>query len=122
MIDLTNKTVDEINALIQKYASALELLRPADQPYMAYIIHVACNYIELKYKDLNKDWKAWAVVVLKNLYKKINNDDDIRKFIDEFIGYYALEYQKYINDLVWHNEFDRDWGFVHGFMHKKIGR
>lgn len=122
MIDLTNKTVDEVNALILKYAQALEIIRPPDQPYMAYIIHVACTYLEEKYKELNKDWKAWSVVVLKNLCRKINNDNDVKKIIDEFVGYYVLEYQKYIDDLIWHNEFERDWGFVHGFVHKKIGR
>jgi len=122
MVDLTNKTIDEINALIQKYASALELLKPQYQPYMAYIIHAAYTHLETQYKDLNKDWKSWTIVVLKNLYHKINNDTDIQKTIDEFVVYYKSEYDKYIKDLIWHNEIDRDWGFVHAFINKKIGR
>ena len=122
MIDLTNKTIDEINALIQKYASALELVRPPDQPYMAYIIHVAHTYLEAQYKDINKDWKSWAIVVLKNLCRKINNDVEIQKIIDEFIVYQRTEYEAYNVDLIWYNEIDRDWGFVHRFINKKIGR
>ena len=47
MIDLTNKNVDEINALIQKYASVLELLKPQYQPYMAFIIDTEGNKVGL---------------------------------------------------------------------------
>jgi len=119
MIDLTSKTIDEINALILKYAQALEIIRLSDQPYMAYIINVACTHLEAQHKDLNKDWKSWAIVVLKNKCRKINNDADIQKTIDEFIEYQKTEYEAYIKDLVWHNEIERDWGFVRAFINKK---
>jgi hypothetical protein len=122
MIDLTNKTIDEINGLIQKYAHALELVRQPDQPYMAYIINVAYAHLQDKHKDLNKDWKAWTIVVLKNLCRKINNDSDIQKIVDEFVEYQKIEYKKYVENLIWHNEIERDWGFVYGYIHKKIGR
>jgi hypothetical protein len=125
MTDLTNRTVEEVNGLIQKYNQLLEVSgvkTVIDAQILVIIIDIAVNHIEEKYKTLNKDWKAWTVVVLKNLQKKISNVDDVRKIIDEFVGYYALEYQKYVDDLVWHNEYDRDWGFVHRFIYKKIGR
>lgn len=115
MIDLTSKTIDEINAHIQKYAQALELIKQPDQPYMAYIIHVAVTYLKSQHNDLNKDWKSWTVVALKNSYRKINNDADILKIIDQFIEYYKTNYEKYIKDLIWHDEIERDWGFVRLF-------
>jgi hypothetical protein len=125
MTDLTNRTIKEVDELIQKYNQLLEVSGVKtliDAQILVIIIDVAIKHIEEKYKNLSKDWKAWTVVVLKNLRKKINNDDDVKKIIDEFVGYYALEYQKYVDDLVWHNEIDRDWGFVHGYINKKIGR
>ena len=52
MIDLTNRTVDEINALIQKYASVLELLKPQHQPYLAVVIDVGVEYVKEKISRL----------------------------------------------------------------------
>jgi hypothetical protein len=120
MIDLTNKTVDEINGLIQKYASVLELLKPQDQPYFAYIMDIAVNYIETNYKDLNSDWKAWSTFVLRKLYDKIKTESDIKKIIDDFVEYWRKEYEEYCNNLGMHaTEYDRDRGFVYNYMEKK---
>jgi hypothetical protein len=121
MIDLTNKNIDEINALIQKYASVLELIKPETQPYLAYIIEIAYNYLQEKYKDLHKNWKSWIIVILKNQFDDINNDKDILKNIDKFINYYNSDYQKYCEDVISVSEFDRDHGFVHNYLNKKIG-
>jgi hypothetical protein len=121
MIDLTNKNVDEINALILKYAPVLESIQPEIQPHIAYIINVAYNYIQEKYKDLHKDWKSWIIVILKNQFNKINDDKDILKNIDKFINYYHSNYQKYCEDIVSVSEFDRDHGFVFNYLNKKIG-
>lgn len=123
MIDLTNKSIDEINGLIQKYASVLELIHQREQiPYLAYIIDIAVNHIKEKHNYLSIDWKAWSVVVIKKLFldKKINNESDIIKSIDDFIEYQKNEYQNYLNDLaMFTSEYDRDLGFVWGYVCKK---
>ena len=119
MIDLTNKNVDEINALIQKYASVLELLKPQYQPYMAFIIDTGVKYIQENYPTLELDWKAWSIVVLKNKYfkGKIHNESDIPKIIAEFIQHFKDNYAEYIQQLgMSATEFDRDYGFVCRYM------
>lgn len=125
MIDLINKSVAEVEILIQKYGSLLEvsgLKTVLDAQLLAIIIDIAVNHIQENHKDLNKDWKAWTVVALKNLQKRIKTDEDVKNNADEFINHYKNEYQKYVDDLVWYSEYDRDWGFVHRYLHKKIGR
>lgn len=122
MIDLTSKTVDEINSLVQKYATILVLLEPKEQAHFAAILEVAIPYIKDNYSDLNTDWKAWAVVSLKKQHHKIHKESDIKKLIDDFIEYYKTEYQNYIDNLgMYASEYDRDCGFVHAFLNKKIG-
>jgi hypothetical protein len=119
MIDLTNKTVDEINALIVKYAKALEVFRPEAQPYLAYLIGVSVDYLNEKYKDLDKDWKTWSVVVIKRHFDHIKTDADIKKIIDDFIEYYHAEHKKYCENIISATEWDRDCGFVNQYMSKK---
>ncbi len=119
-IDLTNKSVDEINGLIQKYASVLELLKPQDQPYFAYIVDIAIKHIETSHKNLTADWKAWSVFVLKKQHIKIKNESDINKIIDDFIEYWKKEYKEYCDSLgVFATEYDRDRGFVYKYIEKK---
>ena len=119
MIDLTNKTVDEINVLIQKYASVLELLKPQYQPHMAFIIDIGFKYIQENHRDLPNDWKSWSIVVLKNKYfkGKIHEESDISKMIAEFIQHYKDNYAEYIQQLgMSASEFDKDYGFVCRYM------
>ena len=122
MIDLTNKTVDEINGYIQKYASVLELIKSQEQPYMAYIIDVAVNYIKDKHNDLTIDWKSWCTLLIKEQYfnKKLKSEKDIKEIIDDFIVYWIKEYDEYCNNLgMYSSEYDRDRGFVYEYMWKK---
>ena len=119
MIDISNKTIDELNILIGKYASALEQL-PANErdsiPYLAVIFDIAIPYIEVKYPDLNKDVKAWAIYVLKLLLRYLKNEADIKRVIDEFFEYYKTEYPKYGNDIVLTaSVFDKDHSFVYNY-------
>jgi hypothetical protein len=119
MIDLTNKTVDEINELIKKYASALELIKPQFQPYLALIIDIGVKHIKEKYQDLPLDWKAWSIVYLKNKYFKgrIHKETDISDLIDDFIKHYKNDYVEYINNLgTFTNEYERDRGFIHKYL------
>jgi hypothetical protein len=115
MIDLTNRSVDEINALIQKYASVLELIKPQYQPFMAVILDIAIPYVKENYPDLPLDWKSWSIVVLKHKYfkGKVHKETDIPKIITEFIQQYKDNYAEYIQQLgISASEFDRDYGFV----------
>jgi hypothetical protein len=119
MIDLTNKSVDEINELIKKYAQALELIKPQFQPYLAVIIDIGVKHIKEKHQDLPVDWKAWSIVYLKNKYFKgrIHKESDIPDLIDDLIRHHNDDYKKYIDDLgVFTNEYDRDRGFVHKYL------
>ena len=119
MIDLTNRTVDEINALIQKYASVLELLKPQHQPYLAVVIDVGVKYVKEKYQDLELDWKAWSIVYLKNKYMKgkLKKESEIPGLIDDFIQHYKDKYADYIKQLgLYSTEFDRDYGFVCAYL------
>lgn len=119
MIDLTNRNVDEINALIQKYVKVLELIKPQYQPYMAVIIEIAVNHLQEKHTDLPIDWKSWSIVVLKNKYFKgfVHKEEDIPGMIDVFIKHFKDEYAEYIQQLgMSASEFDRDYGFVCRYM------
>lgn len=120
MIDLTNRSVDEVNGLIQKYVSVLQLIRPIRHiPYLAVIIDIGIKYIKEKYYDLEPDWKSWSIVYIKNKYMKgkINKESDIPELIDEFIKHYKNEYSDYIQHIgMSASEFDRDYGFVCKFI------
>lgn len=121
MIDLTNKSIDGINTLIQKYRNVLELIKPDDVPYMAVIVDTGISCINLKYKQLPIDWKCWAIVMLKELYykKRIQSEDNISSEIDRFIEYLNKNYKEYC-DLKWSgNEYERDRGFVYEYLKKR---
>lgn len=121
MIDLTNKTVEEINGLIQKYTSVLELIEEQERiPYLAYIIDIAVNHIKNAHSDLTIDWKAWCIVVLTKLFSKIKKEGNISEIIDDFVAHYKKEYQNYCDDLaLFASEYDRDYGFCYRYVLKK---
>jgi hypothetical protein len=122
MIDLTNRTIDEINELIQKYISVLELIKQQKQiPYLAIVIDVGIKYVKEKYQDLELDWKAWSIVYLKHKYLrgKIKKESDIPNLIDDFIKYYKDKYKSYVDNLgMSTSDFDRDYGFVCAYINR----
>jgi hypothetical protein len=118
--------VDEINQLIQKYTSLIELKATQQEhvPLLAYVYDTAINYVKENYSGLTKDWKAWTVFVVNEwvMSGQIVEVSDIKKTIDEFIEYWKLNYQAYLNDLaLYSNEYDRDIIFVRSFLQRKIG-
>ena len=123
MIDLTSKTPEEINALIQKWLPALQdsKVRPEHYLQIAYIIDIATIHLKDMYTELTPAWKAWCMIVLRDLYKKnkINNDADITNIIDDFINDYNLNYESYCSYMASANEYDQQRGFVHGYILKK---
>lgn len=123
MIDLTNKKVEELNVLIQKYKPVLELAKSEkDIPYLAHIIDISIKYINQNHNNLSVDWKAWAVYIIKRLYLngKLENESDISKIIDGFIEFKKTDYERYCEDIVAATEYDRDCGFVFRYE-TKIG-
>jgi hypothetical protein len=124
MIDLTNKTVEEVNALIQKHAPVLELFVKHHEkqiPILAYVFDLAINHIKTNHIDLTIDWKVWSVFVVGKYFlgNKIVNESDISKTIDDFIVYWKAEYQEYCDGLgMFASEYDRDRGFVYVFLNK----
>lgn len=131
MTDLTNKVDeliktnrDSIQATVNKFVTILQGTLPEKNiPYLAYIIDICVNHINDVHKDLSKDWKAWAVLVVRNSYLNgtIKKDEDIVKIIDEFIVFWKSDYKKYCGDIISASEYDRDRGFVYVFLNKKIG-
>jgi len=129
MTDLINKIdkliIDDINsiqALITKYKTVLQETRVEKNiPHLAYIYDVSINHIKNNHKELSKDWKAWSVIVIKNLFLdgKIKKENDILNIIDDFIGFYTQEYDKYCEDLISASEFDRDCGFMFKYIRLK---
>jgi hypothetical protein len=123
MIDLTNKTTEEVNALIQKYAPVLELFARQQNhiPYLAVIIDTGVNYLKATYNEMTVDWKSWIIVLLKELYmrKSIKSEADISKEVDAFIIYHNENYENYIKDVVAVSDYDRDRGFIYLYLNKK---
>ncbi len=131
MIDLINKIdklikddINSIQTLVDKYSSVLnETKIEKNIPYLAYIIDVSINYINNNHKELPKDWKTWSVIVIKRLFLdgKIKKEVDIPNIIEDFIGYYKQEYEKYCENIIAATEFDRDNGFIFRYMEIKNG-
>jgi hypothetical protein len=119
MLDITNKTTDEINLLTEKYKSVLELIKNKKIiPNLAVVLDIGINYINEKYLDLSADWKSYTMLYIKDQYlnDKINNETDIALLIDNFIKYYNEEYTGYIDNLSMSaSDYDRDIEFVHKF-------
>ena len=116
--------IDSIQVLVTKYKSVLQETRVEKNiPYLAYIINVSINHINAKHKNLSKDWKAWSVIVIKNLFLdgKIIKEKDIPNIINDFIGYYTAEYDNYCENIIAATEFDRDNGFMFKYIKIKNG-
>lgn len=123
MIDLTNRTTEDINGLIQKYTPVLELYikQQNDIPYLAVVIDVGVNYLKTTYNQMTVDWKSWIMVLLKEEYfrKLIKSEADIPSEIDRFIIFHNENYENYVKDTVSASEYDRDRGFIYTYLNKK---
>jgi hypothetical protein len=119
MIDLINKSAEEVNALIQKYANVVQLFKPEEQPYFAYIISTGTDYVKEKYPEISKDWKSWAIMTLIKRVINVSSDSDIKVIIDAFVVHYKNYYNDFGNDLVWASEYDKEHKFVHEYLNKK---
>lgn len=125
MTDLINKIknseANSIQIIVNKFAPILQDIKSEEQiKYLAYTINVGVNHINEKHNDLPKDWKAWAIVGIKNLFLKgkIKKEEEISKKIDEFVDFWKSDYNKYCEDMISSTEYDRDKGFVIRFENK----
>lgn len=122
MIDLTNKSITEIESFINKFSYVLSVVDQEKVPYIAIILNVAYPYVRDKYPELNTDWKTWSIVAVKELYDLINNENDIINLIDEFVWYYKKEYDNYKNQVSNNlSEYEINNNFTNIFINKKRG-
>ena len=129
MTDLINKInglvkndVDSVQAIVNKYTSVLQGTLPEKNiPYLAVIINTCVHHLNDKHKDLDADWKAWSVLLIKKLFEdnKLKKEEDIHLVIEEFLEYKEKEYEKYCKNIISVTEYDRDRGFLYKFYWKK---
>jgi len=117
MINISNKSTDELNTLIVKYKSVLEQVYESETiPYLAVVLDIAVPYINNNYSELNSDVKSWSIYVLKILLREIKDEVHIRKIIDEFLQYYETKHKNYGNDIVLSASlFDKDMKFAYDY-------
>jgi len=126
MTDLTNRVqnlnVETIQALYQKYGVVLQEISKNDDPklpFYAYIINIAYNYLEEKYKEETPDWKSWCVVLVKRLFDQENlkSKEDILQHIDQFLEHKKSEYEKYVSNIaMYSDEYYRDCYFIDHYI------
>jgi len=132
MTDLINR-VDEwiktdINGLqeiVNKYADVLkDVLPEKNVPYVAVIINSCVHFLNETYPDLDADWKAWSVLLIKKMFEenKLEKEADIHLTIIEFLEYKDAEYEKYCKNIVSVSDYERDRGFFYRFFWKKTGQ
>lgn len=129
MTDLTNK-VDKLIAddresvlrLINKYKSVLEFTRPERLfSYYAYVLDYCVEDINKNHVNEKSDWKAWACLIVFKLYQenKLTDEKQISDTLKEFMEFQKTEYNKYCEDIISVNEYERDKGFVYRFYFRK---
>jgi len=129
MTDLINKVdksiVDNRQAvqnLVEKYSGVLQHTKPESEfPYHAYVLDYCVKTIKQNHSNENSDWKTWASLVVFKLFKdgKIIKESQIPTIISEFFDYKEKEYNKFCEDIVAVNEYERDRGFVYRFYFRK---
>jgi len=128
MTDLINKSIEEINALIQKYRELLEISdirNHNDIPILAIIFDIGINHINTNYNDTPKDWKAWSMVVVRKMYYggEIKYVENILNIINEFINFWKSNYKSYSNDTISVSDYDKNLSFIYKFIsNKKSGK
>ena len=83
------------------------------------MIDIISKHIQNLYIDINIDIKSWSVVAMVKLLKqnKLNSDDDVMKYVDEFINYWNLTYDEYVKQYtIYSSEFERDHGLISKFI------
>lgn len=123
MLDLTSMPKHDLESLVEKYLPVLNEIYTGDKNLdihqCAYMIDIISKHIQNLYEDINIDIKSWSVVAMVKLLKlnKLNGDDDVMKYVDEFIKYWNLTYDEYVKQFtVYSSEFERDHGLISKFI------
>jgi len=129
MTDLINRVdewietdIEKVQELVNKYSSVLQGTLPEKNiSYLAVIINTCVHFLNENHPDLEPDWKAWSVLLIKKLFEddKLEKEEDIHLIIEEFLEYKEKEYEKYCKNIIAVTEYDRDRGFVYRFFDKK---
>lgn len=122
MRDLTSRTIQEINELVQKYKHVLEIsgIKTIDNiKIFAVVIDIAIKHIEEKHSNINTDLKAWSVVAVKKSLNKLKTENDVKELIDDFIEYYNAEFEQYLATMCEYPLIDLECDFVHRFVQKR---
>ena len=131
MTDLINRVdewiktdINKVQELVNKYTTVLQGTLPEKNiPYLAVIINICVHYLKENHPTLPADWKAWSVLLIKKLFEenRLKKEEEIHQIINEFVDFKNKEYQKYCDDIISVNEYERDRGFLYRFYYKKIG-
>jgi hypothetical protein len=113
---------ETIQKLLTKYKDVLNYISSEKEyVYHVFFINYCVNVIKKNHDNENLDWKAWACLILFRLYRdnKINKLDEIPEIISEFFEFRKKEYNKYCEDIILVDNYERDRGFAYRFYLKK---
>lgn len=120
MINISDKTKEELNIIIQKYEQPLLTLKNTElYPFYAVIINIVEPILIKKYEIFNAHWKAIIILFLVKNINDFYNQKDVENFIIDFEKYYKDEYQKFLTSCVIEDEFERDFIFIKIYLSKK---
>ena len=101
MTDLINRVdewvktdINSLQEIVNKYADILkEVKQEKNIPYIAVIINVCVEFLNQTHPDLDADWNAWSVLLIKKMFEenKLEKEADIQPTIDEFLEYKETE-------------------------------
>ena len=85
-----------------------------------YCLEYLVNYINEKYKEEDKDIKAWCAVILMRRIKNnsINTDEDINDLINKTFDHFKKEeYSIYLSDIYYYTDnYFRDLEYLNKLM------
>lgn len=103
MININHVSSDELKKYTEDYVDVLAAYdNKSYMSHFAYILHIAVPYIKTTYPNIHKIWKAWGIIVLKELFNNINNDNDIINIINNFYVFRtkSFPFEKKQNDFL----------------------
>ena len=107
MITIDHVSYDDLKKYTEDYADVLAAYDNKSYiTHFAYILHIAVPYIRKTYPNIHKEWKAWGIIVLKELFHELDNDDDITNVIDNFYMFRTMSFppekkqNEYLNKMI----------------------
>ena len=121
MIDLTNKTQEELHTLYNELLNVHDFFNDKNNlAFHLYPIQIAVNYIKEKYNDIDVDWKAFSTLVIMHLFHEIKTEEDVKIIIDDFIIYINTKYSTFSEaDDYFTSTYDKNHYFTKMFINNK---